>query len=168
MLEVFRNRILNFSWARIWQCLSVCMYVCMYVCLYVCPKTLGQPGDFKNGRIWLKFCTLDPWINPWGYFFHFFKILIFSGVVTSFSPKTRLKTLGQSGDFRNGPIWLKFCTLDPWVNPWGCFFHFFKILIFRGVVTSFSPKTRLKTLGQPGDFKNGPIRLKFWSWAQCG
>ena len=96
-----------------------------------------------------------------GVIFSFFKIFIFRDVVTSFSPKTRLKTLGHAGDFKNGPIWLKFCTLVPWVNPWGCFFHIFKILIFRGVVTSISPKTRLKTLGPAVDFKNYPIWLKF-------
>ena len=88
--------------------------VCVSVSLSVCHlKTLG---DFKNGLIWLKFCTLVPWVNTWGCFFHFFKFLIFKGVVTSFSPKTRLKTLGQAGHFNNGSIWLIFCTLDPWVN----------------------------------------------------
>jgi len=47
------------------------------VCVCVCPKTLGQPGDFKNCSIWLKFGTLVPWVNIWGCFFHFSKILIF-------------------------------------------------------------------------------------------
>ena len=110
--------------------------------------------------MWLKFCTLVPWVNPWGCFFHFFKILIFKGVVTSFSPKTRLKTLGQAGDFKNGSISLKFCTLVCWMNPWGFYFYFFKIFIFKGVVTSFSPKTRLKTLRPAVYFKDYPIWLK--------
>ena len=47
------------------------------VCMSVCPKTLGQPGDFKNGPIWLKFCTLLPWVNTWRCLFYFLKILIF-------------------------------------------------------------------------------------------
>ena len=59
------------------------------------------------------------------------------GVVTSFT-QNEAETLGQSGDFKNVSIWLKFCTLGPWVNTWGYFFHFFKILIFMGVVTSFT------------------------------
>ena len=60
---------LNFSWARIWECLFVC----------VCPNTLGQSGDFKNGRILLKFCTLVPRVNIWGFFsfFVFSKVVIF-------------------------------------------------------------------------------------------
>ena len=74
----------------------------------------------------LAFLSLIPGV----FFFHLFKISIFKGVVTSFSPKTRLKTLGRAGDFKKGPIWLRFCTLDPWVNPWGYFFHCFKISFF--------------------------------------
>ena len=59
--------ILNFSWARIWKCL-VCLSVSQSVCHL---KTLGQAGDFKNGPIWLKFCTVNPWVNPWVCFFIF-------------------------------------------------------------------------------------------------
>jgi len=43
---VLYAHILNFSWTRIWQCVSVC------------PKTLGQSTEPKNGWIWLKFGTL--------------------------------------------------------------------------------------------------------------
>ena len=64
-----------------------------------------------------------------GWFCHFFKIFIFKGVVTSFR-QNEAKTLGQPGDFKNGRILLKFGTLVPWVNIWGCFFHFLKIMIF--------------------------------------
>ena len=74
--------------------MSVCLSVCVSVCVYV-PNTLGQPGGFKNGRIWLKFCTLVPWVNTWGCFFIFLKILIFGAWGTSFSAKTRLKLLGR-------------------------------------------------------------------------
>ena len=40
------------------------------------PKRGWQPGDAKNVRIWMKFCTLVLWINIWGWYFHFLKILI--------------------------------------------------------------------------------------------
>ena len=72
-----------------------------------------------------------------------------------------LKTLGQAGHFKNGWIWLKFGTLVPWVNIWGCFFSFFENFDFWGLGTSFSPKRGW----QPGDFKNGPIWLKFCTLA---
>ena len=99
------------------------------VCMYVCPETLGQAGDFKNNRIWLKFGTLVPWVNIWRCFFHFLKIFIFKCVVTSFR-QNKAKTFGQYGDFKNNRIWLKFVTFVPWVNIWGCFFHFLKNISF--------------------------------------
>jgi len=34
--------------------------------------------------------------------------------------------MGQSGEPKNGWIWLKFGALVPWVNIWGCFFSFFE------------------------------------------
>jgi len=34
-------------------------------------KPTGQPREPKNGWIWLKFATLVPWVNIWGYFFIF-------------------------------------------------------------------------------------------------
>ena len=70
------------------------------------------------------------------------------------------KTLGHAGGFKIGQIWLKFGTLVPLVNIWGCFFHFSKILIFGAWVQVFS-QNEAKTLGQPGGFKNGSIWLKF-------
>ena len=112
---------------------------CLYVCVCVCPETLGQPGDFKNGPILLKFCTLVPWVNIWGCFFHFFKIFIF-GAKGPFLAQNGSKTLGQPGDFKNGPILLKFCTLVPWVNIWESFFSFFQNFHFWGHGTLFGPK----------------------------
>ena len=78
--------------------------VCVSVC--VCPpKILVQPGDLKNGGIWLKFCTLGPWVNTWGCFFHFLKILIFGAWGRVFFSQNKLilakKLLGQPGDFKN-------------------------------------------------------------------
>ena len=122
------------------------MCVCVSVCLSV-TKTLGQPGDFKNCRIWLKFGTLVPWVNIWGLFFHFPKILIFGAWGRVFH-QNEAKSLGQPGDFKNGRIWLKFGTLDPWVNVLGCFFHFLKILMF-GAWGRVSRQNEAKTLGQP-------------------
>ena len=124
--------------------------MCLSVCLS--QNTLGQPGDFKNGRIWLKFCTLVPWVNIWEWFFLFLKILIFGAWGRIFR-QNEAKTLGQPGDFKNGRIWLKFCTLVPWVNIWECFYHFLKILIFGAWGRVFR-QNEAKTLGQPGDFKN--------------
>ena len=80
--------------------------------MYVRPKTLGQAGHFKKGRIWLKFGTLVPSVNIWGVFFHFLKILIFGAWERVFR-QNEAKTLGQPGDFKYGRIWLKFGTLDP-------------------------------------------------------
>ena len=49
------------------------------------PRTLGQPGDFKNGWIWLKFCTLGPWVNKYlRGVLSIFDNFHFSGLGTSF------------------------------------------------------------------------------------
>ena len=56
---------------------TVCVCVCVSVSV---PNTLGQPGDFKNGQIWLKFWTVVLWVNIWEVLFHFFKILIFGAL----------------------------------------------------------------------------------------
>ena len=56
----------------------------------------------------------------------------------------RPKTLGQAGGLKNCSIWLKFGTLVPWVNTWGCFLHSLKILI-HGAWDEFSP-TGLKLI----------------------
>ena len=40
--------------------------------------SFGQPTDFRNYEIWLKFCTLVPWPNTLDlFFFHFIKIYFF-------------------------------------------------------------------------------------------
>ena len=49
--------------------------VCLSACLFVC-KTLEPPGDFKYGRILMKFCILVPWMNTI-FIFHSFLISIF-------------------------------------------------------------------------------------------
>ena len=92
----------------------------MYVCL---SEKLWQLGDFKNGRIWLKFCTLVPWVNIRENFFHLSKILIFEAWERVLS-QYEAKALGEPGDFKNGRIWLKFGTLVPCMNTWECVFHF--------------------------------------------
>ena len=79
--------------------------------MYV-PNTLGQPGNLKNGPIWLKFGKLAHLMNPW-VFFSFFENFDFLGLGTSFFFQKEAKTLRHPGDFKDGRIWLKFCTLVP-------------------------------------------------------
>ena len=55
------------------------------------------------------------------------------------------ETLGQPGDPKSCRICLKFGTLVPWVNTWGCFFHFLKIFIF-GATGPVGPKRSRKTV----------------------
>ena len=47
--------------------LSVCLYVSMSVCVSVC---LSGAWDFKNDRIWLKYCTLVLWEYLGVFFFY--------------------------------------------------------------------------------------------------
>ena len=54
------------------------------------PKRGWQPGDFKNGRIWLKFGILVPWVNIWWCFFMFWRFW-FLRPGDEFFAKTRLK-----------------------------------------------------------------------------
>ena len=35
------------------------------------PTRGWEAGDFKNDRIWLKFSTLGPWVNPWVFLLFF-------------------------------------------------------------------------------------------------
>ena len=70
---VLKISILNFSWARISEC--------MYVCVYVCPRTLGQRRKRNNWSTELKFGTRVPKVNTQGCFFHFFKFPFFSRVI---------------------------------------------------------------------------------------
>ena len=85
---------LNFNWAKIW-----------------------------NG--WNLAHLIHEWVNIIGgvFFFLIFKIFWFFGPGHDFFAKTRLKSLAQAGDFKNGLIWMKFSTLDPWV----CYFKDWKI-----------------------------------------
>ena len=73
--------------------------------------------NLKNGRIWLKFGTLVPWVNIYlGEFsLHFSKILIFR-VFGRIFHRNKDRTLGQPGDFKNDLIWLRFGTYLRWVN----------------------------------------------------
>ena len=50
---------------------NVCMYVCMCVL-----QALERSREGLNGQICLKFGTRIVWVNPWGCFFHFLKVLI--------------------------------------------------------------------------------------------
>ena len=60
------------------MCVCVCVCLCVCVCVYVCVlQALGRSRETMNGQIGLKFDTLKPWVNPWGNFSHFLKILIF-------------------------------------------------------------------------------------------
>ena len=99
----------------------------------------GRLETLKNDRICMKFSTLGPWVNPWGWFFHFFKIFIYKDVVTIFHQNEawRLEASKMIGFDWNLHTWSLGESLGMF------FFHFFKIFIFKGVVTSFSPETRL-------------------------
>ena len=70
------------------------MSIYLPVGLSVCPKTLWQPRKPKNGSIWLKFGTLFPWVNTWGAFFHFLKILIFGVFMGPKTPQNGPQTFG--------------------------------------------------------------------------
>ena len=79
------------------------------------------------------------------------------GVFFSFfqSPKTRLITLGYAGDLKNDPIWLRFCTLVTWVNPWGCFWTYLR-RSYR--LTDVRPSVRLL----PAFLGIGSFGFIFW------
>ena len=56
-----------------------------------------QASGFKNGRIWLKFCSLVSWPNTWGvFYFHISKIRIFWAWGRVFR-QNETKTFGLSG-----------------------------------------------------------------------
>ena len=141
---------LNFRWARIWQCLSVCLCVC------VSPKTLGQPGDFKNCSIWLKFCTLVPWVNIWGCFFHFQKFW-FLGPGDEFFLKTRLKLWGSLDTSKIVRFGWNFAHLFLGWKPGSTFLTFWKFW-FLGPGLGPSPKMTEKLQGSLG----GPKTIRFW------
>ena len=132
----FSKVILNFSWARIWQCLCICVSVC--------PKTLGHAGDFKNCRVWLKFCTLVCWVNIWGLFFIFWKFW-FLGSGDEFFAKMRLK-LWSSLETSKIVVfgWNSAHLFLGWIS--GVFFSFFKNLIFGALGRVFR-QNEAKTLG---------------------
>ena len=104
--------ILNFSWARIWQC------VCVSVCLS--EKVWGSLESSKIVRFGWNLVHSFLGRIPLGiFFFHFWAL----GTTKR----------GQNfGEPKNGPIWLKFGTLVPLVNTWGCLFYYYflKILTF--------------------------------------
>ena len=58
-------------------------------------------------RIWLKFCTLAPWVSIWGHFFFYFSKISISGAWGRVFSQNEAKTSGQPGDQKDG-IWLKF------------------------------------------------------------
>ena len=86
------------------ECMSVCVCVRACVCLCQCTKTLGWPREAKTYWIWLKFGTLVLWVNTWGCFFPFLKILI--------------KTSGRSREGVNDQICMKYGTLIDFGNTW--------------------------------------------------
>ena len=43
----------------------------------------------------------------------------------------KVKVWGRAGAACLVWFWKLWCFCDVWGNPWGCFFHFFKFLIFR-------------------------------------
>ena len=61
-----------------------------------------------------------------------------------------LQALGRSKEGINNQICLKFGTLTVWVNPWGCLFHFLKILIFGLRVLVLGPEIDRKPWGTQG------------------
>jgi len=55
--------------------------------------------------IWLKFGTLVPWVNTWGYFF-IFEIFIFGALGPFSGPKLAQKPMGQPREPKSSWIWL--------------------------------------------------------------
>lgn len=132
------------------------------VCLSVCPNILGRCREDVYGQICVKFGTLIAWVNPWGCFFDFFKILIFGPLWSVSGPKMGCKPLGCCREGVSGPISLKFGTLIAWVNVWGWFSHFFKILIFGPLGPVSGPKMDRKPLGCSREGLNGQIMSEIW------
>ena len=97
----------------------------------ISPKRGWEAGDFKNGRIWLKFCTLVPWVNTWGSF-NIFSKFSFLRAWSQFFAKTRLGGWVLQKWLDLAEI-LHTCSLSEYL---GVFFHISKIFIFKGVVTS--------------------------------
>ncbi len=132
----------------------------------VCPlKTLGQAGHFKNGWIWLKFCTLASWVNTLGIFLIYFKIFIFGALRRVLVPKRGWKLWGMLDTSKMVRFDWNFshtCSLSEYL---GLCFPFFQNFHFWSLGTSFSAKTRLKTLAQAEHFKNDSIWLKFCTLA---
>ena len=112
----------------------------MSVCSSVRPSenfragwTIQKRSDLAE--IWHT-CSLGEYLRV---FFHFLKTLIF-GAWGRVYRQNKAKTLGQPGDFKNGRIWLKFVTLVLWVNIWGSFLNFLKILNLGPGDEFFAPK----------------------------
>ena len=108
---------LNFSWARIWECLCACLPV------------FGAVWRLQKWSDLADICTLVPWVNIWGCFFIFQKFW-FLGPGTFC--RNEAKSLGQPGDFKNGWIWFlgpgdEFLESVMYVMPskgFTCFFGF--------------------------------------------
>ena len=111
----------------------------MSVCRQCVPNTLGE--DLKNGRIWLKFCTLVSWVNIC--FFNS-KILIFKAWERVFA-KTRLNLWGSLETLKKkldlAEI-LHTCSLSEYISGFLFFFTFQKIWFF-GPDDEFSPSVRV-------------------------
>ena len=75
------------------------------------------------------------------------------GPGNEFFAKTRLELWGSLGDLKNGPFWLKFGTLLPWVNILGIIFHFSKNVKFGAWDEFFTTATN----GPPNSWKNTEV-----------
>ena len=77
----YKNIILNFSWARIWECLSIHLCVCLSVC--VSQILWGNLETSEMVEFGWNFAHLFlGWIS--GVYFSFFKKFDFWGLGTSF------------------------------------------------------------------------------------
>ena len=116
------------------------------VCVYV-PKLWGALETSKMVRFGWNLAHLFLGRISGGVFFIFQKFW-FLGPGRRVFRQNEAKTLGQPGDPKNGPIWLKFGTFVPWVNIW-VFFHFSKNVKFWAWDEFF----KTATIGPPNSWK---------------
>ena len=96
--------------------------VCVCVCVCDCARLWGSlQGPKIVGFGWNLVHLYLGWIPG---------VVVSIGHVGPVLAQNGPKSSGQPTEPKKCWTWLKFGTLVPWVNTWGCFFHFFKIFIF--------------------------------------
>ena len=91
--------------------MSVCQSVCLSVCLSVCVSLILW-DSLETLKILHTF-SLGEYLG--GVFFSIFKYYDFWGLGKSFR-QNEVKSLGQPESYKNGQIWLKFCSLGEYLG----------------------------------------------------